>query len=235
MKLRALVPLLAVILLPLALGAFVGGGELHPAAVHMLLPDEIDGWQGEIDAPSEEERAWLAEDTTFEKRRYWDGARDGIAALREVQVGIILSGEDVNDSIHRPERCLRAQGFQQLEIRDVEIDLGGGEVLRAKRIRSFRRLQSSDGTGYDVPNLNYYWFVGRSTVTNDHYARTFRDMRDRLVGGFSQRWAYFTISTNLTDALPDSQPRDERAADELLASFAREVYRSCVRAERIER
>ena len=59
-------------------------------------------------------------------------------------------------------------------------------------------------------------------------------MRDRLVGGFSQRWAYFTLSTNLTDQLPDSQPRDEREADRLLAGFAREVYQRCVRAEQIE-
>jgi hypothetical protein len=43
--------------------------------------------------------------------------------------------------------------------------------------------------------LTYYFFVGHEQLTNDHIERTVMDMKDRLVRGMDQRWAY--VSTTM--------------------------------------
>jgi hypothetical protein len=43
--------------------------------------------------------------------------------------------------------------------------------------------------------VTYYFFVGHDKITNDHYGRTFVDMKDRLLKGMDQRWAYVSTST----------------------------------------
>ncbi len=42
--------------------------------------------------------------------------------------------------------------------------------------------------------ITYYFFVGHDQVTNDHLKRTFIDMKDRLIRGMDQRWAYASFS-----------------------------------------
>jgi hypothetical protein len=42
--------------------------------------------------------------------------------------------------------------------------------------------------------LTYYFFVGHDRITNDHLGRTFIDIKDRLVRGMDQRWAYTSVS-----------------------------------------
>ena len=53
------------------------------------------------------------------------------------------------------------------------------------------------------------WFVGHDSVEHSHYGRTFKDMRDRLMEGYDQRWAYITVSANLVRALA----KDENGQD----------------------
>ena len=46
-------------------------------------------------------------------------------------------------------------------------------------------------------NLNcvtYYFFVGNSRITQDHLKRTLLDMKDRLLLGVDQKWAYVSAS-----------------------------------------
>ncbi len=42
--------------------------------------------------------------------------------------------------------------------------------------------------------LTYYFFVGHDRLSNDHLGRTLLDMKDRLVRGMDQRWAYISVS-----------------------------------------
>ena len=50
-----------------------------------------------------------------------------------------------------------------------------------------------DGTQRFDYCVQYYTFFGHSEIVEGHYARTFVDMRDRLIGGFDQQWAYATF------------------------------------------
>ena len=211
--------------------------ELKPAAVVMSLPHAPADFSSMSEVPSKEEVEWLAADTEFEKRRYWRGpepAPGSIETLRDIHVSIVLSGQDLNASIHRPERCMQAQGYLGLQPETVVLDLGSGEELTVKRVRSHRVMGTSTGENLTVPGFTYYWFVGSDSITEDHYARTFADMRSRLLGGYNQRWAYFAISSNVTADLPDESPRDESATIAEMETLIAEIYRSCVKRDRLQ-
>ncbi len=71
----------------------------------MKLPAQVGRWTGQEAPVSTEELAGLAPDTQFARQWYTDLAGD------RIYVSIVLSGADMANSIHRPERCLVAQGW----------------------------------------------------------------------------------------------------------------------------
>jgi hypothetical protein len=54
------------------------------------------------------EKEKLAKDTEFERMRYEDQA----GQLPSVQTSIVFSGRNLSQSIHQPEVCLDAQGWE---------------------------------------------------------------------------------------------------------------------------
>ena len=56
-----------------------------------------------------------------------------------VQASIVLSGHDLNDSIHRPERCLPAQGFKELKLEPRILKTEQGDVP-ITRIRCYTEI-----------------------------------------------------------------------------------------------
>ena len=42
--------------------------------------------------------------------------------------------------------------------------------------------------------MTYYFFVGHNSITQDHLRRTLTDIKDRLLFGMDQRWAYVSAS-----------------------------------------
>jgi hypothetical protein len=205
--------------------------ELQPAAVRTDLPRQAASLWGEWVEPSEEERKILAGDTTIEKRVYSPfPAANLIESLEQVTGTIVVSGHDLNNSIHRPERCLPAQGFKGLQVstEEVEVEAGGRKFpLTVQRIASYLEVAGADGNPVRVNHLTYYWFVGRDVVTHSHYHRTLVDMRDRLAGGFNQRWAYFSVSSAITDNLAPFG-RSEEKTDALLRQAVSDIYDACV-------
>ena len=79
--------------------------KIQPCRVVMQLPDTLGPWTGKDAAVSQREYDMLASDTKFARKVYDDGFGD------QVLVSIVLSGNDLDHSIHRPERCLPAQGW----------------------------------------------------------------------------------------------------------------------------
>ena len=101
----------------------------------MALPDVVGAWIGEDAAITEREREILAKDTQFARKTYTGPAGD------EIFVSIVMSGDDMTSSIHRPERCLVAQGWsvQDSEKRVVPIVEGRTlEMTQAARCSSDR-------------------------------------------------------------------------------------------------
>ena len=177
---------------------------LGPAGIALKLPDDVGEWKGRDAAVSPQELAGLAPDTGFARRFYKD------AHGNEMYVSIVLSGTDMANSIHRPERCLSAQGWTVERADKVNIDLPGGTPLKVTKLSDERELHPDAAHTVAWRNLNYYWFVGSHDITASHWTRTFIDVKDRILHGEAQRWAYITVATSVGDNL---KPDGLNAAD----------------------
>ena len=185
--------------------------DIKPTRLARNLPDNLEGMLGSNVEVSGKELAILAKDTEFERRQY------KVADSRfvpPIQASIVFSGKDVNNSIHRPERCLKAQGWNFARERQLVIEgaLPDGKDLPVKEIvckkaridpNTQQIIKLPDGgVLYDM-QVQYYTFVGYEEITSSHYRRSLEDMKGRLFGGYDQSWAYVTFSTTVTQAWVD--------------------------------
>ena len=140
MKLRALI-------LPLLLAATLGSTYLLPrtgavaqSAINMTLPAMTGAWHLQNIPPSEAEIGTLAKDTEFAKAiclraREGEYSADGNIVPDRADLSVVLSGHDLNNSIHRPERCMPAQGHNILSAKDVTLKLAHGRTIIAPALR----------------------------------------------------------------------------------------------------
>lgn len=191
-------------LLPaLLMGGIVGYSWMVPVSNEFLescvspelpLEDSLPGWWGVKVQESEQERTILAVDTLFSKGRYERIRRvDWEKKYPAVEVSLVYSGNDLNNSIHRPERCLPAQGHQQLRFSTKDVTLENGKTLTFSRLSTHLPIKNEK-----VPRLHfihYYVFFGHDSVTHSHYERTIKDMASRVFLGRVQRWGYFQVGS----------------------------------------
>lgn len=177
------------------------------------LNSDLPGWQGKKIQESELERSSLAADTRFSKAQYTEPRR--VFWEREkppVEVSIVYSGNDMNSSIHRPERCLPSQGHVDLRTSNAEIPLADGRTITFTRLTSRVPLPNR-ADGLTLRFISYYVFIGHGTMHHTHLGRTFQDMYDRVAKGYVQRWAYFQANSywapelNLTEEETDKRVR----------------------------
>jgi EpsI family protein len=193
--------------------------KTQPIGVSMALPESIGQWSGVPQQVTKLELEQLAADTAFSRNVYTNAFGD------QILVSIVLAGEDPDNSIHRPERCLPAQGWTILDSKTVTVgvpSLPGGQ-LKVTRLHDEQKFLDDKGTAHMVHNLNYYWFVGYKDVTPSHIDRTVMDIRDRVMKGYNQRWAYVTVASNVTEGLVRFG-RSEAASDEMLQAFIRDLF-----------
>jgi hypothetical protein len=189
-------------------------GSMIPSAISMKLPTSIGDWALRHIPASKEEIETLAPDTEFSKAICLT-ARPGEFDLitgypipDRLDLSIVLSGHDLNNSIHRPERCMPSQGHIINNTTDVLVPLKNGRKLTVRRLLSVQSIPTNE-EHTEYINLNcvtYYFFVGSKGITHDHLSRTLLDMKDRLLYGLDQRWAYVSISTWYGD-LPKIQKK----------------------------
>ena len=130
----------------------------------------------------------LPSDTSFGQRNY--RAPDGF----DVAVRIVLMGTD-RTSLHKPQLCLPAQGWQIDETRSVETSIRmeqpvNYELPVVKLIAS--REQSMGGETAKVNGIYVYWFVCDDGVTASvtGFQRMWSTAKKLLSTGVLQRWAY---------------------------------------------
>ncbi len=211
-------------LLVLALGLGLGAvfflpasSKSEPVGIKLALPDFVGGWYG-VDQPvTQQEREILAGDTEFARKEYTNGAGDSIFA------SIVLSGHDLDNSIHRPERCLPAQGWTITNSRKLRVALPNDGGLDITRLQNVREVAAPSGKMVPIYNLNYYWFVGYHHLTASHIERTILDIQDRILKGYNQRWAYITITSEVTDRRTRFG-RSESQTDVILQDFIRQLF-----------
>lgn len=200
----------AVFLLP-------ASGNSEPVGIKLALPEYIGKWYGADEKITQRELEILAGDTEFARKKYTDGAGNTIFA------SIVLSGHDLDNSIHRPERCLPAQGLTIADSKMLSLALPSGGTLDVTRLHNVRQVPTRDGKMVAVYNLNYYWFVGYNHLTASHLERTYLDIRDRVLKGYNQRWAYITIASEITEGLVRFG-RSEKQTDVMLQDFIKQLF-----------
>lgn len=223
-------PFILPIFASLALGSVYllpNAGEAANSAVEMGLPGSIGDWQLRNIPASKAEISTLAKDTEFSKAecyraREFEFAEDGRPIPDVLNLSIVLSGKDLNNSIHRPERCMPAQGHRITSSTDRTLKTDAGREITVKRLHSIQRIptNAAQSEHLELGCVTYYFFVGHESITNDHLGRTLMDIRDRLVYGRDQRWAYVSASMWYGD-IPwiEESPVSEKEAEAKLSDF----------------
>jgi hypothetical protein len=175
--------------------------KVTESAMSLEIPEHLGGWTTEKVDPTEKEVGSLAKDTRFSKARCiqvreyeYDATGRRLADMAELS--IVLSGEDLGNSIHRPERCMGAQGHIIYGSEKTELDIPGSGPMPTRRLLSKLKLPTGEAKDdfIEVNYLTYYFFVGHETITENHSRRTLVDMQDRLKKGQAQKWAYVLVS-----------------------------------------
>lgn len=187
-----------------------------PIGVELKLPDGIGEWWGQEGVITDEERAVLGAGTDFARKQYTNGRGDVIL------VSIVLSSEDMMTSIHRPERCLQAQGWNCEPSGGRFVEVPDHGVMPVARLKNHQTKTMPDGRAFQFENLAYYWFAGNTELIASHEKRVLSDTVDRITGGYVQRWAMMLVSANITKNM-SKFGRDEREVDEMLTEFIREL------------
>ena len=177
-------------------------GEMERSAIEMDLPEMSGAWLLREQPPSKVETDILAPDTRFSKavclaaREGEVDIASGLAVPDRVDLSIVLSGHDLNNSIHRPERCMPSQGHVITSSSNVSLKLGNGRSLPLRRLLSVQSIPTNEEHTEHMKRdcVTYYFFVGNNCITQDHLERTLLDMKDRLLLGVDQRWAYVSFS-----------------------------------------
>jgi EpsI family protein len=199
----------SIFLLPQQLG-------FQPVGVELELPKMIGGWYGTDAAISTKEKQVLGEGTQFARKTYRNGRG------YEITASIVLSGQDMNTSIHRPERCMPAQGFTVIGKRAVSVAPPNRGPIDVTRLQNVRNIPAGEGPPTAIYNLTYYWFAGHTDSTGSHFVRTWLDVRDRLIHGYNQRWAYITVAATLPPGA-EQDPRIERTVDDWMQDFIKQL------------
>jgi hypothetical protein len=187
------------------------GGE---AGVVMDLPRQIGMLQAFPAEVSSAEKAILPPDTTFARYNY--GYRFSNPTER-IFCSIVLSGAEKR-SIHRPERCLPGQGFRIDSSHTETVKLASGRDLDVTALLLERPVTLANGQPFVLRSYFLYWFVGKDTTTSSQLVRILETNWDMLVHRLNQRWAYVTVSTNISRDF-DPAGHDEQQTLDTLKQF----------------
>lgn len=154
----------------------------------IALPERVLDFDSKLWPVTEEELKALPRDTTYGRRVYT--GKDGY----QVQVSGVLMGTD-RTSIHKPEFCLPAQGFQigHRSQRFITIDRPHRYALPITRIDGVRSVRQPDGQTVRQGAVYVYWFVSENRLSNDHFQRMWWLALDLVRTGELQRWAYLSV------------------------------------------
>ncbi len=202
-----------------------------PSAVRMEIQEKLGAWSATKVPETKEERHALAPDTRFSKAVCLK-PRDGNSSFfytgpqDAAHVSIVLSGFDLANSIHRPERCMPAQGHEIYQSEKLVVAVKDDRQIPARRLLSIKTGKDEKGHVFENQAVTYYFFVGHEKITENHTRRTLFDIKDRLMKGEAQGWAYISVTMLFSNekpgrpgGLPDLETADQ-AVRQLLGELA---------------
>lgn len=242
---RQLLIVAPLVVLTFASGLFLPKSPpIQESRLSRQLPDVFGAWEGVNEAVGKRERDILAADTDFSRKRYTHRTDKTLAPI---SVSVVFSGREINNSLHRPEVCLRTQGWnflaeETLILRGAlatEEDLPLRKIVMEQPLLNEARepVVNEAGDTIYIQRVQYYTFLGADTLTASHWELRITDMRDRLRYGYDQKWAYTTFSTEvlsrrLAGTEYESVVRDLAGTEEVLQEFIRLVGPEMVAARK---
>ncbi len=182
------------------------GGD---AGVLMELPDQVGPLYAFSEQVTPAELNILPKDTSYARKTY--GPADA-SRVDRILCSIVLSGAEKR-SIHRPERCLPAQGWRIESSQTETIPLESGHLLQVTALLLDKPWRLADGTTITRRSYYLYWFVGKNITTPHQYQRILMTNWDLLVHRVNQRWAYVIVSADITrDWNPNGRDADQTLA-----------------------
>lgn len=189
------------------------------AGVVMSLPEQVGAFHGSEIPMAEEERRILPPGTELVRKRYTRDEGELLVCT------IVLSSAD-RRSIHKPEICLRGQGWDMPSGRVIDVPLADGGRLATMCLDISCPVRG--GAGERMQGKFVYWFVGRDITTPNHWQRILRTGYDRIVRGVGHRWAYVSVMAVQTAHLRpggDDAADAQRMAEELVRDLAPQIMR----------
>ena len=202
--------------LTLVLCGFIGGQPpLGAPGVAKALPlriGEVQGWEGEAD---QRETNMLAEDVRILRNHYI------LPSGANVTVSVVLSGAE-RRSLHRPEVCLPAQGWNVLDEVVVETPDPKHGSQEMKMVRMLRDYAGPDGAPRRLRALNLFFYAGSQGVTTpDYYDHVLKSYLHALTRNVNHRWALVSFFMPFAEsAVGQGDPMAELTAMEELREFA---------------
>lgn len=175
---------------------FPNAAENSEAGMVLKLPgrDGVAGYVGYSLPPSEEEKKWLPKDTGLLKMQYLPeemDPRNRDALEHGISASLILSGND-RRSLHRPQVCLRAQGWH-IAKREVVTVKVAGQDLEVMDFTLRRKINNEDGTVTNVRAQYVYWWIGAKTTTPSDFKRILITVLDNMFKNINNRWGYPSV------------------------------------------
>jgi len=207
---------------------FPNAAENSEAGMVMRLPgqDEVAGHIGFKLEISKEEEVWLPADTGLLKMIYYpknfrettheEAREDSLLA------SLILSGND-RRSLHRPEVCLKAQGWRIADREPVKLEIGGHK-LEVMDLWLRRQDPLPDGTVKARRAHYVYWWIGADTSTSSDFQRILITVLDNMFRNVNNRWGYPSVMAyvDLEGAdTPEKIAEAEEVARERIFDFIR--------------
>jgi len=191
------------------------GGE---AGIDMYLPYQVGPLYGIPADVTKAELDILPKDTTFARKTY---GLLGSPPEERILCSIVLSGREKR-SIHRPERCLPAQGWRIDSSHTEIIPLASGHPLSVTALLLEKPAALANGQSFTLRSYFLYWFVGKDITTPYQFERILMTNWDLLFHRVNQRWAYVIVSENISG---DWQPNGLNA-DQTLALLKQFIHDS---------
>lgn len=209
--------------LVLGLGAYTVLPKHHgpqPVGISMDLPVDIGPWHGEDAVVTDKEKSVLGRGTEFARKIYQLPNGAGVF------VSIVLSGHDVDTSLHSPHRCLPAQGWTVAKQSVEDVPMENGKPIPVTRLLTIgKRNDPATKREITVHALYYFWFVGCKDVVATAGSRSVLDWRDRIFRGYDQRWAYVTLVVPVRDDSDQVQEGADAAAKKFIAELFPKIWK----------
>ena len=219
---------IAPLLLPVILGGLLSFVFIfplprppEPPALTSSIPleNELEGWYGLKQQESDQERLILSQDTKFRKACYFDYSLGETARKIPCFLSVIISGRDMNSSIHRPEACLPTQGHFNLRTSTSDFILENGKKLKMAKLYSELNVSSDPSVPEIIHCIHYYVFIGRDKITHSHLTRTFHDIKNRIFKGQMESWAYIQLGVNYGSPYGTTEQDAERQLEKLITQL----------------